>query len=203
MRYIKVLSLAAIAAAALMASVAGGSASATVICTATPSAGFHCVAREENGQTLDASVETSTLWKTGGGTTIATCTAGTIKLVISNEGNTAQTVSGVYEEHTKSGCTTTVKILANGTWEIHHIPGTDNGTLTSTGTETTISFLGVSCIFKTNNTQVGTLTGGNPATIDASGSIPSSTGGFCPTAALTSGAYKFTTPSGTLHVVAG
>lgn len=103
-------------------------------------------------------------------------------------------------ELTWSGCTTTVDTLAPGALEVHHIAGTDNGTLTSSGTEVTIKFLGVSCLFKTSATDIGTLTGGNPATFDISGTIPSPTGGFCPASGNWSGAYKVTTPGGTLHV---
>lgn len=202
MKQLKRAGLCVLGVAALATIFGTGTASATVLCTSTP-IGSHCPNREIVGMTLDASVETSTLWKTGS-TTIVTCTGGTLRMVITNEGNTTETVKGTYEPHTKSGCSTTVDQLASGTWEIHHIPDTDNGLLTSSGTETTIQFLGVSCIFKTSNTPVGTITGGTPATIDVNSTIPLSGGGFlCPANAIGSGAYRFTSPSGTLHVVSG
>jgi hypothetical protein len=211
MKYIKMLGLAAVAAAALMALIGVGSASATVLCTETPAAGKHCPtnttlgpAKEDDGDVLDASIETSALLKTSGGTTIATCAEGTVKGTITVAGNTTTTTSGDIEELTWAKCSTTVKTLANGTLEVHHIAGTDNGTVTSSGTEVTINFIGLSCIFKTSNTDIGVLTGsGTMATFDIEGTITGTSGGFCPASGIWSGAYTVTTPSGSLFVAAG
>lgn len=210
MKYIKMLGLAVVAAAALMALVGVGSASATVLCTGTPAAATDCeptFKKLTEKEVLDATAEDSLLLKTGGGTTIATCTVGTVKGTINpgETGSTSSTVVGTIEKGglTFSSCSTTVATLNEGTLEVHHIAGTDNGTVTSSGAEVTIKFLGVSCIFKTSKTDVGTLTGGNPATFDISATIPSETGGFCPASGIWSGHYKVTTPSGTLHVAAG
>jgi len=206
MKYLKMIGLAAVAAAALTALLGAGSASATVLCTETPAAGKDCAPAkvEPVGTILDASVETSALLKTGE-TTIATCTSGTVKGSITNAGSTTTTVQGTITDLTWGGCTTTVDTLAKGTLELHHEAGTDHGTVTSSGAQVTIQFLGVSCIFKTNNTQIGTLTGSaTMATFDIAATIPQSGGGFlCPANGNWSGAYTVTEPAGALFVAAG
>jgi len=194
MKYVKMLGLVAVAAMALLAF--AGPASATVL----KNAGVNM----KVGDALSASVETSALLKTGGGTTIATCTGGTVAGKITDAGSATTTVKGSINTGglTWSGCTTTVDTLAEGTLELHYTSG-NNGTVTSSGAQVTIQFLGVSCIFKTNNTDIGTFTGGNPGTFDINGTIPQSGGGFlCPENGIWSGAYKATTPAGTLDVAA-
>jgi hypothetical protein len=202
MKYIKMLGLAAVAAMALMAIVGAGTASATTLCKESKTSG-DCASKFPAGTTLEASVETSALLKTSGGTTIATCSNGTVSGKTSNEGSTTETVKGNISSLTWSNCSTTVDTLANGSLEVHHIAGTNNGTVTSNGTEVTINFIGLSCIFKTSNTDIGTLTGGAPATFDISATIPGISGGFCPASGIWSGAYVFTNPSSTLDVAAG
>jgi len=62
------------------------------------------------------------------------------------------------------------------------------GTVSSTGMKITATRAGLSCVYETNNTPIGTLTGGNPATLNLSGSIPRVGGSFLcggSTAALT------------------
>jgi len=202
MKYLKIFGLAAVAAAALTALLGAGSASATVLCTGTPS-GTHCANKEVEGQQLDLSAVSSVLMKTGS-TTLTTCSASTIKAKITDAGSTTTTVKAAVEEWTYGGCTTTVDTLAKGTLEFHHLAGTDQATITSSGTEVTKQFLGVSCIFKTVNTSIGTITGGNPTTFDVNGTIPQSGGGFlCPANGTWSGTYRVTTPAGTTHFAAG
>ncbi|HKF81637.1 MAG TPA: hypothetical protein VKB23_01595 [Solirubrobacterales bacterium] len=111
---------------------------------------------------------------------------------------------------TWSNCTNnwSVTTLTKGSLEFHNIAGTENGTVTSTGTEITAtqSGSGLHCIYKTSNTDIGTLTsstktGGN-ATLDISATIPrtgGSSGFFCGTAGTWTGSYKVSTPS-TLYV---
>jgi len=207
MKYLKMLGLAVVAAAAFTAFAGAGTASATVLCTTTPPTGTHCPSEHklQNGAVLDASVETTAHLKTTGGTTIATCSGGTVKGEITDTGSTTTTVSGHIDELTWSGCTTTVHTLANGTLELHAEPEhNDHGTVTSSGSEVTIRFFGVSCRFRTNNTQIGTLTGGTMGTFDIAATIPEVSGNFgCPANGVWSGAYTVTEPSGTLHVLTG
>jgi len=199
MKHLKTLGLATVAAMAAMAFVGATSASAGHLCTGTPAS--HCGTPMVAGETFDMSIETSSLMKTTGGTTVATCSTGSLGGQLANTGSTTETVKETLTAVTWGGCTTTVDTLSTGTLEFHHIAGTDNATVTSSGLEVTIQFLGVSCLFKTNNTDIGVLTGGNPATTDINGTIPAtSPGGFlCPPHIVWSGAYEVGWPSGTVH----
>jgi hypothetical protein len=203
MRFIKTLSLAMVAAAALMAFAGLGTASATVLCKEIPAAGTDCANPYPAGTKGTGSAETSILLKTSGGTTIVTCTSSTVTGQSVNQGSTTETVKSTLTTLTFSNCTTTVTVLSAGTGELHHIAGTNNGTLTTTGTEVTITFLGVSCIFKTNSTDVGTATGGKPGTFDLSATIPGVSGGFCPASGILSGSYIQTEPTTGGWVAAG
>jgi len=186
MKFVKVIGL---SAAALMMLSGLSSASVVKVEGANSKVGSHFI----------ASVTTSALLKTGGGTTIVTCTGGNVGGKLTDAGSSTTTVKASIQEMTWSGCSTTVHTLAKGTGELHYTSG-NNATITSSGAEITVQFLGVSCIFKTSSTSIGTFTGGKPATFDVNGTIPQSGGGFlCPSSGIASGAYTLTTPSGTLH----
>jgi hypothetical protein len=95
-------------------------------------------------------------------------------------------------------------VLATGTGEIHTAGATSNGngTATSTGTRVTVVYFGFHCIFETNKTDVGTLTGSNntkgKATGDISATIPrvgGSSGAFCGSSAPLTGSVVINTPS--------
>jgi hypothetical protein len=75
---------------------------------------------------------------------------------------------------TESWVVTTVK---SGSLELHYTSG-HNGTLTSSGMTITATRFGISCSYATSNTDIGTLTGGNPATLDIGASIPRHSGSF-------------------------
>ena len=83
-----------------------------------------------------------------------------------------------------------------GTLEIHHTTGY-NGTVTSTGATVISTRFGIECRFNTNNTHLGTLTGGSPATIHLQGSIPLHGGSsFCGSGAMpVTGFIKVTSPA--------
>ncbi len=127
---------------------------------------------------------------------------------IGNSGSSTSTVSVTVESFTFSECNHVLSALATGTIEIHTKTETvdSNGIVTWTGTELTSEEFGFHCIYTTNNTQIGTLTGstttGGNATLDISATIPRTggrSGSFCGTSAPWTGSYKFTTPS-TLNV---
>jgi hypothetical protein len=71
-----------------------------------------------------------------------------------------------------------------------------NGVLKSTGSKVDTTRLGVTCVYQTNNTTIGTVTGGNPATLKIEASIPINTGessGLCGTSAASwEGSYVTT-----------
>ncbi|HEY6729844.1 MAG TPA: hypothetical protein VI039_02345 [Solirubrobacterales bacterium] len=100
-------------------------------------------------------------------------------------------------------CNQHLTTVASGTMELHATSG-GNGTLTSSGAKVTISFTTifgtVHCVFATNNTLIGTLTGskntGGTATVDLnSAPIPVESGSFlCGSSAELTGNYKISTP---------
>lgn len=88
-----------------------------------------------------------------------------------------------------------------GSIEIHSVGG-GKGTITSSGTTAlaTIPSLGINCSFKTNNTELGTvtdssITGGN-AVIHLAGAIPRHAGSiFCGSSAEMTGSATVKTPA--------
>ncbi len=200
MKYLKILGLAAIAAAALMAFVGAGTASATTLTCTEPAgtkvtcpAGTLIHATSEGHAVLDSSVLGN-----------IECES-TVQGKTSNAGGTAETVKGNIEALTFEPCTENpvVVVLAKGSLEIH-TEGTNannNGTLTSTGTEVTIEKFGFHCIFKTSATDLGKVTGSTTtkatATLDISATIPRTggrSGAFCGASAPWTGSYKIDTP---------
>jgi len=188
MKYLKILGL--IATTALTITAFAGSASATVLKNSGVNMKF--------GDAFSASITSSSLLKTGGGTTIATCTGGTTGGGISDPGGSGWSVTINLPTFTWSGCTTTVDTLSPGSLRFTYASG-NNATVKSSGADVTVKFLGVSCRFQTALTTIGIFTGGNPATIDINGTIPGTGGFLCPESAIWSGAYTVTTPFSTLH----
>jgi hypothetical protein len=172
MRHTKMLGLAFIAAAALMAIT--GPASATTVTTTTGGA---------------AATPTIHFVNEGGHVSLANnfapfeCSS-TLEATIKTHG-AGVTATASIDKLQFTGCTTnwTVTVNSPGTLELHWTSG-HNGTATSTGlTMTAIlhtQFGNVTCRFSTYATHLGTITGGNPATLHIEGSIPfHSGGGLC------------------------
>ena len=199
MKYIKMLGLAAIAAAALTAILGAGTASATVLCEVTPAPNTHCGSANhvKSGTELDFSLETGTsaLLKGPFGETIATCTASTVKGKTTTTGSTTETVKGNVESLTFTSCNRPVTVVSGGSLEVHHESGSDNGTVTSSGATVEIHNVPLfgTCKYITNNTDIGTLTGkssaGGAPTFHIGATITSENG--CPTGAW-SGKYEYT-----------
>jgi hypothetical protein len=108
----------------------------------------------------------------------------------------APRISGGPEEESQcEGGAATINVLKTGTLEIHSIFGTENGTVTSSGTEVTITKDGIHCIYSTNGTDIGTFTGGKTATIDIKASLNRVPTFFlCAEHATWEGSYLVTTP---------
>lgn len=174
MRYLKVLGLAAAFSAALMGLT--GSASATSITTTTGGA---------------AATPTVHIVNKSSHITFANPIA-TIACNVTFEGNVAGHGAGLTAEVTLarfslSSCTNNwhATTVTPGILLIHWTSGHD-GTVTWTGAKFDLTRLGVTCVYETNNTQIGTITGGNPASllIDPGASIPINTAessGLCGT----------------------
>jgi len=164
MKYIKILGLLAVAAAALMAF--AGSASATTVTTTTGGAAatpkIHGV--NEGGHVVlansIANIECSSTYESS----------------VESHG-AGVTDKGVFIAWLFTGCTNEwhVTIIALGSFETHWISG-HNGVVTISGLLFSATRFGVTCNYETKNTSIGTVTGGSPATLDVSASIPIAAG---------------------------
>lgn len=196
MKYVKMLGLAVLVAAAPMAFAGAGVASATVL-TSPAGAGLPA------GTELQAvSEEKPTL--TGGFKNIE-CNKSTIAGRIANAGGATETVRGLVETLTFEECNCTVKVIHKGALEIHKIGTGPNGTVVSDGATVTVScatiFGTVHCDYETLNTDLGTLTGstttGGTATMDITAVIPIEPGEsneLCAEESTWHAKYKVTTP---------
>lgn len=193
MKHLKMLVVAAAATAAMTAALGAGTASATVLCktTTTP-----CGSPYAKGTVLVPSLTGSNQIETLGGTNLVTCTATSTKITIENSGGAASTVSGPITELAASGCTTTVQTLKPGSVEIHHIAGTDNGTVTGLFSEITTMIFGVSCIYGAGTSiDAGTLTGGENPTLKVNEIIKRMGGAMiCPAEVRWTASYNVTSP---------
>lgn len=191
MKYLKTLGLAAIAATALLALGGVGTASAT---TLTGVGGAILPAETEiHGPSEGKVVLHTAIGK-------MECDS-TIKMKTQNEGGAGLVVFAGVESLPWNNCVAGVaETLTTGLAVIKGIGG-NNGELTSSGFELTIEKAGFHCVYKTNNTKVGTVTGtattGATATIDVSSVVPRSggrSGAFCGSTGTWTGAYKINTP---------
>jgi len=164
MKYLKMLGLAAVAAAAMTAFAGAGTASAnTVLCETTITVGCGAQNWDWNvGSEIDFSLangNTSRLTDTAGFITIDTCTAGTIKGILAT--TTTPTFTVPAGSVTWSGCTTTTHTLTPGSIQFHAIAGTHNATVTATGLGVTTQFGGNTCTYGFGSIykDIGTLTG--------------------------------------------
>jgi hypothetical protein len=186
MKYVKILGLLAVAAAALMAF--AGTAAADSVSTTTGGAAAT--------PTIEASAEGHAVLDNP----IAKIEcASTVKGAVTSHGAGAA-VSGEIkkEDLTFTGCTDSwhVTVVAGGTLSVESTTG-HNGSVSSTGATVEATRFGISCRYITNNTPVGTVTGGSPATMAISASIPFHSGSvFCGEGATAwTGSYKVNSPS--------
>lgn len=202
MRYLKMLGLAAIAAAALTALAGAGSASATVLCSTTADP---CPSGQDwpVGITLDWSLVpgTSIVQTDTAGNVLSTCKESTVKWTMTKTGSSVETVTGVDEETTFGACTFPTKTIKLANTEIHKIAGTSNGTVTADGvTEITINnpFFG-SCIYGVpNGASLGEITEGKPPIFHVNAvTVKLSGGAGCPATDKWTATYTLTSPANT------
>jgi hypothetical protein len=201
MKNLKMLGLAVVAAAALMAFLGAGTASATVICKNNLST-TACSEKYPVGTKGTASLAagSSALLETTGGTVLDTCTGSKIESSISDAGSATTTVKSGVSTMTFTGCTVSTVVINGGSAELHWISGTDNGTLTTFNTEVTVNtgFFGA-CTYGAPSTgiDVGTTVGGNPGSMMLSTVFPlrKNESGLCPSEARFTGKYVATSPT--------
>jgi hypothetical protein len=195
MKYLKMLGLAAIAAMALTASSGASSASATVLCTTTSTpcgSAWHV-----DELVFSVRPGSSAITRTTGGVFEATCGTGSAAMTTkkSTGSSTTTPVGSVAKAGlTWSNCTNTTDTLAGGELEVHHIAGTDNGTVTAKGFEVTFVLSGVSCTYGAGaGLDLGTLTGGHSATLHITAVVNRVAGSFlCPPDYVWEGDYTVT-----------
>jgi hypothetical protein len=197
MKYVKTLGL-AVVAAVLMALVGAGTASATVLCKNSEST-TTCNENYPAGTEIKSSLSAGTkaILKTEFKT--IECSKATVSSKSKNGGSETESINASVEALTFEECNCEVKVLKKGTLEVHWISGSTNGTATANGAEVTVNcstiFGLVHCLYVTEKTDLGTLTGGNPAKLDAKAAIPRlTTNGLCSSTASWEATYEVTSP---------
>lgn len=188
MRYVKMLGLLAVAAAALM-SLAGTAAASQV--TSPPGTTYdgNIIAESEGYATLHNAVGT------------ISCRS-TVEGEIDQHGSSV-TAGGAIDKLVFTACTNgSVHSDANGvvaqpgSLEIHPLAN-GNGTLTSSGAKVTVTMFGVECGYSTGaGLDIGEVTAGTHGTLHIKASIPRTHGSFfCGGTGNWTGSYKITTPT--------
>jgi len=187
MKYLKMLGLAAVAAAALMAFVGAGTASADELCTQTP-VNKMCPEGTQITTITGSQIGTGTL-ETTGGSTLITCKGSHIHIDITDQG-TGKDISGTITELTWSECSGTVNTLVTGTTTGNTVSHS-SGTLTAKKTEVTTGILGTTCTYGAGEgTDIGTT---NNTELVISAIVKKTAGSFlCPSEARWTTAYKIT-----------
>jgi hypothetical protein len=165
MKHLKILGLLAVAAAAMMAFAASASADylSTTTGGAEASPTIHAV--NENGHVSlhnpEANIE------------CASTTSGA-----PNTQGAGESISGPISSLSFTGCTNGWTVTVNAAGSLTTVANNKNhgGTLSSSGSTVTATlnlfFFHITCRYATNNTSIGTITGGNPATLHIEGKIP-------------------------------
>lgn len=197
MRYTKILALLTVAAAALMAF--AGSAFAGTI---TYNSGGAQIIMDEGSSFHVKLLASSTL----DGTINISCANGTGIADVTDEGGSILgwtfTPDVELTNVTNSECGNhTVSVLDGGSWSFESLGG-NQATVRSSGTELTVLthsiFLGTRhCIYVTNNTHIGTVSG-TPAklTIDSAPIPQAATDSLCGNDAEWTATYEFSSPAG-------
>lgn len=197
MKYAKILGLAAMAIAAMMAF--AGTASATIL--TSPSGTTY------TSTIKSSSTNTELVGELGTFSTIK-CTSSTVEGKVESHGASV-TAGGAISSLTFSGCTggtPTTPVAQPGSLEVHTegASSNGNGTLTSKSAKVIVHNTAVgTCTFETGSTgdDIGEVTGGTPAVLTISAKVirVSGTNPFCGSSSTWKGTYTVSSP-GTLLV---
>jgi len=192
MQYAKKLGSALVVAVALLAFIGSSTASATAL--------YSGASKQGAGTKIES---TGSNWVLKAGFATIQCNHSEIDGKTTNSGGSSETVEITLYLVTVSDCDSTIHFTKLGSWIIHHTSGSDDATITSVGTEVTVSKAGTSCTYGTPTaTNVGTLSGGSPAAWGASASLTRVAGGFlCANPASWTASYSMSTPN-PLHTTA-
>lgn len=192
------LGLAVVAATALMAFVGVGGASATVLCTTTPT-NKDCPKGEDysSGTQIIASAKTSVVLEDTEGNTLTTCAGGSLKGKTTNTGSATETVDGANEELVWSNCKASVVTHELGSFEIH-ADEKHNGVVTGKVIGITlVTPLFVSCVYGSGSSaSLGTIESGETATFKVNAALGFISGGIgCPPSVRWTATYAVTSPA--------
>jgi hypothetical protein len=196
MKYLKMLGLAAIAAAALMAFAGAGTASADELCTEPADATNMCPTGKLITEIHAIGEESAKLEDTNGNT-IDTCTAHTVSISNITQGTTVRPIIAHHVttiwENSGTRCTFPTITITNGSGESKHASG-GGTTVIAKGTEVTINtFLFGSCVYGAGaSLDLGSIpNGGDTISINV---VVNKTGGnfACPTTAKWNAKYTVT-----------
>lgn len=197
MRPLKMVCLAAVAAICLAALAGVGTASATALCKNNANTSS-CNERYPVGTEFKTVLMGSATFEQSG-VTLIQCNEASGEGKLEGAGGSTSTPWGK-GTGTYGGCSCEVQVLKTGTIEVHHITGTDNGTVTFVGTEVTTScpsiFGSVHCVYVTGGgADTGTLTGGNPASVTFNFVVSqNATSALCPSEPVLTAKFEITTP---------
>src|SRR6476469_742769 len=190
MRHLKALVLLALAATGLMLMAANASAtSGTTITSPTGTVATPTIKAETEGGHLKLA------------NPIASIQCGsTLEAKIERHG-TESAASGKVSSLSFTGCTNSwhVTTVSPGELAIESTSGYD-GVVNSTGMKLDATRLGVTCVYETSATKLGTITGGSPATLHLEAALSinvKESSGFCGSGtAKLEGSYKLSSPEG-------
>ena len=201
MKHLKMLGLAAVASAALMALVGASSASAAVLCKTETDP---CNSLVKKTETVSAQLMANkeALINISSKFAPVECKQSTIAGKVAKEGGKGNVPEVTVETLSFTQCSCEVLVMKDGTYYVSHIVGTPNGTPFGTGQEltfqcNTILFGKVKCMYLTNNTPLGELQGANPAILAVNAELPLVAGssGLCRAeGGIWTGKYEVTTP---------
>lgn len=193
MRYLKKLVLVWVVVLAFCAVGGATSASATVLCSAAESP---C----PSGQRYPAETVLNGVMKEGALTfktesIEAGCLGYEFEGKTSTAGSATETVEAPNKLMVVRSCSSNQSLPAVSGYSIHYLPGTSNGRFTIKEFKIEITGSGLSCTYG-GTFEAGILTGGNPAALKISASVPKTGGGpFCgATMTMQSGPIEFTAP---------
>ena len=207
MKYLKMLSLAAIAAASLMALVGVGSASAAELCSTstTPCSGT----KYESGTPLHANLESGTKATLTNSITNVTCEASTVEGKTTSNGGSGVAITG---EITNLTFTTNCKTASGTACTVTVInkpyPATISGGGTAAGATSTLTvsdpsgagatvvcgFL-INCTFTTTDASLSVKNEADGSPTATASVILTRSGGICPSTSTWDAAYDITNPS--------
>lgn len=204
MKHLKILGMAVVAAAALMAFVGASTASADVLCTEnnTPQCPSTKVITS-----LHATLKSGTtaLLETTGGTALITCSESTISGTITNQGHGVEPEGSFTAANlTWGSCNHTADTIAGGSLKVETIetsPGVFKHTVTAKSAEVTVNILNITCTYgpglNGNIISLGDLQQGAPATLTISTIVNKTAGGgLCPETSRWTATYQITNHTG-------